>query len=154
MSNLPNANPANAIEKVLVVVDVQTGFVKGGSFFSHNKGKSKSLPDIYKSIEQTCQIAELISKNKSIVFTRDFHPINHLSIGVPEKVATNYYVTWPSHCTNNGSQPCIRTKNEENAGLNVPKNGYGLSANNMKHCLLYTSPSPRDRTRSRMPSSA
>ena len=23
-----------------------------------------------------------------------------------------------------------------------------------KHCLLYTSPSPRDRTRSRMPSSA
>ena len=25
---------------------------------------------------------------------------------------------------------------------------------NPKHCLLYTSPSPRDRTRSRMPSSA
>ena len=24
----------------------------------------------------------------------------------------------------------------------------------MEHCLLYTSPSPRDRTRSRMPSSA
>ena len=24
----------------------------------------------------------------------------------------------------------------------------------LKHCLLYTSPSPRDRTRSRMPSSA
>ena len=24
----------------------------------------------------------------------------------------------------------------------------------IKHCLLYTSPSPRDRTRSRMPSSA
>ena len=26
--------------------------------------------------------------------------------------------------------------------------------NNLKSCLLYTSPSPRDRTRSRMPSSA
>ena len=26
--------------------------------------------------------------------------------------------------------------------------------NNIKSCLLYTSPSPRDRTRSRMPSSA
>jgi len=72
MSSLPNANSANAPEKVLVVVDIQTGFVKGGSFFSHNKGERKSLPDIYKSIEQTCQIAELISKNKSIVFTRDF----------------------------------------------------------------------------------
>ena len=30
----------------------------------------------------------------------------------------------------------------------------GLRINNFKTCLLYTSPSPRDRTRSRMPSSA
>ena len=29
-----------------------------------------------------------------------------------------------------------------------------LSLDNMQICLLYTSPSPRDRTRSRMPSSA
>ena len=33
---------------------------------------------------------------------------------------------------------------------------YGLNAHKQKlyRCLLYTSPSPRDRTRSRMPSSA
>ena len=31
---------------------------------------------------------------------------------------------------------------------------YNLLFNNCEHCLLYTSPSPRDRTRSRMPSSA
>ena len=31
---------------------------------------------------------------------------------------------------------------------------FGLSATRYYHCLLYTSPSPRDRTRSRMPSSA
>ena len=36
-------------------------------------------------------------------------------------------------------------------GINV---GYGFSGNNSNCCLLYTSPSPRDRTRSRMPSSA
>jgi len=30
----------------------------------------------------------------------------------------------------------------------------GLTDDNAKICLLYTSPSPRDRTRSRMPSSA
>ena len=30
----------------------------------------------------------------------------------------------------------------------------GLTSPNIKSCLLYTSPSPRDRTRSRMPSSA
>ena len=29
-----------------------------------------------------------------------------------------------------------------------------FSVNEKGHCLLYTSPSPRDRTRSRMPSSA
>ena len=33
-------------------------------------------------------------------------------------------------------------------------NGTGLNAQNCNDCLLYTSPSPRDRTRSRMPSSA
>ena len=32
--------------------------------------------------------------------------------------------------------------------------GYALSVKNLYVCLLYTSPSPRDRTRSRMPSSA
>ena len=32
-------------------------------------------------------------------------------------------------------------------------NGEIINADSM-HCLLYTSPSPRDRTRSRMPSSA
>eukprot|EP00656_Telonema_subtile_P027674 TRINITY_DN29806_c0_g1_i1.p1 TRINITY_DN29806_c0_g1~~TRINITY_DN29806_c0_g1_i1.p1 ORF type:complete len:106 (+),score=29.38 TRINITY_DN29806_c0_g1_i1:1-318(+) len=30
----------------------------------------------------------------------------------------------------------------------------GLQEKEAEHCLLYTSPSPRDRTRSRMPSSA
>ena len=32
--------------------------------------------------------------------------------------------------------------------------GGSLNIENLKRCLLYTSPSPRDRTRSRMPSSA
>ena len=32
--------------------------------------------------------------------------------------------------------------------------GWVNSLNRSRHCLLYTSPSPRDRTRSRMPSSA
>ena len=36
----------------------------------------------------------------------------------------------------------------------VPKIGDVLDFNNIKFCLLYTSPSPRDRVRSRMPSSA
>ena len=34
------------------------------------------------------------------------------------------------------------------------KEGAGLTKKGRDSCLLYTSPSPRDRTRSRMPSSA
>ena len=35
-----------------------------------------------------------------------------------------------------------------------PSAGTGAFLNKLEGCLLYTSPSPRDRTRSRMPSSA
>ena len=39
-------------------------------------------------------------------------------------------------------------------GVTVAAKNPGTWANGIKVCLLYTSPSPRDRTRSRMPSSA
>ena len=41
-------------------------------------------------------------------------------------------------------------------GVNEPLTGYGYhcDGSDIIGCLLYTSPSPRDRTRSRMPSSA
>ena len=38
--------------------------------------------------------------------------------------------------------------------LTVADDGRGIPVGRHDHCLLYTSPSPRDRTRSRMPSSA
>ena len=52
---------------------------------------------------------------------------------------------------------------ERMLGIEVPKRGQyirmlyceiGRILNHLMNCLLYTSPSPRDRTRSRMPSSA
>ena len=48
-----------------------------------------------------------------------------------------------------------RQREIENEAINlvIKKYGKGLE-NRLKGCLLYTSPSPRDRTRSRMPSSA
>ena len=39
-------------------------------------------------------------------------------------------------------------------GLKEPEGGYVEYFGQNRNCLLYTSPSPRDRTRSRMPSSA
>ena len=48
--------------------------------------------------------------------------------------------------------PMVAIFPQTNSGL---KNSYGSEAlNENNFCLLYTSPSPRDRTRSRMPSSA
>ena len=38
--------------------------------------------------------------------------------------------------------------------LNAKLSEFNSSTDNLEDCLLYTSPSPRDRTRSRMPSSA
>ena len=43
---------------------------------------------------------------------------------------------------------------ELKATINEPEVLYLILDDNSKDCLLYTSPSPRDRTRSRMPSSA
>jgi len=41
-----------------------------------------------------------------------------------------------------------------NAGIEIPMDSFKMKLEAFKRCLLYTSPSPRDRTRSRMPSSA
>ena len=38
--------------------------------------------------------------------------------------------------------------------LGAPRKGKATAADHCDHCLLYTSPSPRDRQKSRMPSSA
>ena len=43
---------------------------------------------------------------------------------------------------------------EEEVQGNEQREGYVAYGSYAKSCLLYTSPSPRDRTRSRMPSSA
>ena len=43
---------------------------------------------------------------------------------------------------------------EDGVSSNTRKDGQAKSLGEYLSCLLYTSPSPRDRTRSRMPSSA
>ena len=57
--------------------------------------------------------------------------------------------------TGGSTAGCIIYDNTANSGTILAK--VSLAANGIEHinfCLLYTSPSPRDRTRSRMPSSA
>ena len=46
------------------------------------------------------------------------------------------------------------TIEDEEAGIQGHSKKWQLVRDGLNYCLLYTSPSPRDRTRSRMPSSA
>ena len=48
----------------------------------------------------------------------------------------------------------MRQKQKGFFSLRIQVVGGNLTAENIKACLLYTSPSPRDRQKSRMPSSA
>src|SRR5665811_456836 len=54
---------------------------------------------------------------------------------------------WPTSC--NAMETLI-----PRATNSTPRRYITESASHFRYCLLYTSPSPRDRTRSRMPSSA
>ena len=110
-------------DKFLVVVDFQNCFISGGSFGEHKSNDST----LENSINQTIEIEELIDNNENIIFTRDFHPINHRSIGINGKVAVNHSATWPSHCLNTSSV-CKRNKNYLNLnGEDIDNKNYGLT---------------------------
>ena len=117
---MSNTKPNSSKLKVLVVVDVQNCFIAGGSYGGHEKN-SIDGDKLKNSISQIIEISELIDSNDSIIFTRDYHPINHLSIGNGKKVAINFGATHPSHCLNTNSNACPRnsnlglTKNEINS---------------------------------------
>ena len=49
---------------------------------------------------------------------------------------------------------CIGSHQPQNSYLNIPALMSAIELTNSEACLLYTSPSPRDREKSRMPSSA
>lgn len=103
------------LSKVLIIVDNQNCFISGGSYGGHETN-SIDLNKLVNSINQVLEISYLINANDSIILTRDYHPINHLSIGVKNKVTTNYSATHPSHCLNINSV-CPR-----NANLGLTKN--------------------------------
>ena len=117
---MSNIKPNSSILKVLVVVDVQNCFIAGGSYGGHEKNSIDGTK-LKNSINQIMEISELIDNNDSIILTRDYHPINHLSIGNGKKVAINFGATHPSHCLNTNSNACPRnsnlglTKNEINS---------------------------------------
>jgi len=109
------------IEKVLVVVDFQNCFISGGSFGYHSLKKQ----DFNDSMKQTFEIEKLINVNDNIIFTRDYHPIGHRSIGNNKEIKINYDTTWPSHCLNIKSTcPKNITNNYSNTNSSILEREY------------------------------
>ena len=67
-----------------------------------------------------------------------------------------YVVLEPQY--QNALTQAANSLNSQNGPIGIELNGYLIEelrdTNNYESCLLYTSPSPRDRQKSRMPSSA
>ena len=77
-------------------------------------------------------------------FVADYRPEEADALAIP---AIKTY--FKAYATNNQVRHIIDSKEYTDLATNAV-----FSSRDMKACLLYTSPSPRDRTRSRMPSSA
>ncbi len=87
------------ILNILIVVDVQNCFMthmfggeQGGTFL--NVEKKEDSRDI------ALEISDLATKNDLVVFTRDYHPINHISFEKDEGREMIPPTTWPHHCRN------------------------------------------------------
>lgn len=104
---------------VLVVVDVQNCFM----FSSDDKANFLNLgfggKDNSASQAIANEIAELTTKNDIVVFTRDYHPINHISFDGDEGRKPNIPNTWPRHCRNKNRVCSDRTKVEVVSPMNV-----------------------------------
>lgn len=92
------------ILKVLIVVDVQNCFMNfilnPEDELSKNKETFLNLNSFNDSKNMANEIAVLTQSNDYIVFTKDFHPINHISFAGDENRTINPPNTWPHHCRN------------------------------------------------------
>lgn len=100
-----NLSPSNVF-KVVVAVDVQNCFLyatkeQNASFLNLDTSTDTSST-IETSKQVTREISELVKdiQPDACVFTRDLHPMNHLSFMDDEGRQAVQGVTWPRHCRN------------------------------------------------------
>jgi len=103
--------------EVLVVIDVQN------CFMFHNKGndESKGATGLNVQEEQTSkdiigELNTLVEGKTHVVFSRDFHPVNHISLQGYEGRKTNYVDVWPKHCRNK-TLKCKSRDDKGNTGV-------------------------------------
>lgn len=83
---------------VLVVIDVQNCFMfhsegeaNGGTFLNAGQEASKEI---------VAELETLVGDKTHVVFSRDFHPVNHISLEEYEGRTIDYVSIWPKHCRN------------------------------------------------------
>ena len=110
---------------------------------NHSKNYRENFAKIEKFIEAEIQeILNFKKNNKSIIPEISINEIDQDKTRVVEDIKKRGCVI---------IRDVFEDKFIENLNLQLEKY---IDENNYYDCLLYTSPSPRDRTRSRMPSSA
>jgi len=99
--------------EVLVVIDVQNCFMfhkdgmdqdKGGTFL--NVSDEQVATDIVNELDS------LVEGKTHVVFSRDFHPVNHISLEGYEERDIDYVSIWPKHCRNKTLQCKSRIKSD------------------------------------------
>ena len=125
--------------------------------FSERRALGLILPSLYSEI-QTPALPAIIHELKSVPY------LSQIVIGLDRATqdeyqhALSFFGDLPQHhrvLWNDGPRLKAIDARLQEAGLAPQELGKGRNVwYCMGYCLLYTSPSPRDRTRSRMPSSA
>lgn len=93
--------------KVLIAVDVQNCFMNN----VFNSGNALNLSISEQSVEMAKEIASMTENKDLVVFTRDFHPLNHISLEDEGREA-NYNSIWPHHCRNPNLKCINRIQND------------------------------------------
>jgi hypothetical protein len=110
--------PSQKVFKVVVAVDVQNCFLFASEEENANDLNLNSKgdnPTIETSKQVTKEISELVQQIQpdACVFTRDLHPMNHLSFKDDEGRIAQPGITWPRHCRNQTTRCESRIGNTE-----------------------------------------
>ena len=105
----------NDLMNVLVIIDVQNCFMFHQDKALDDKTGLNAGEEASKKIVE--ELETLVADKTHIVFSRDFHPVNHISLAGYEDREVDYKSIWPKHCRNKNRQCAARigdNKGEDN----------------------------------------
>jgi nicotinamidase-related amidase len=109
--------------KVLIVVDVQNCFMN--NVFAAENEDNLNLGDLKESFDMAEEIASMTKNKDLVVFTRDLHPINHISLN-DEGREIDHLNVWPQHCRN-PNLICDSRIGDNSKKINKPSNPITLT---------------------------